>query len=76
MNAAIFWDTVPCRQNVNQRFGGTYHLHLQGRKSIEEKTSTCQHDGFLLDWFSTVVMEVMRSSETLVHIRTKQRRES
>jgi hypothetical protein len=31
-NNAIFWDLVPCRYFVNRRFGGTYHLHLQGRK--------------------------------------------
>jgi hypothetical protein len=33
MNVAIFWDTAPCSQYMNQRFGGTYNLHLQRRKS-------------------------------------------
>jgi hypothetical protein len=36
---AIFWDTAPCNQNMNRRFGGTYHLHLQGRKSVEKETN-------------------------------------
>jgi hypothetical protein len=26
------WDTVPYGLYVNRRFGGTYRLHLQGRK--------------------------------------------
>jgi hypothetical protein len=32
MNVAIFWDIAPCSRYVNRCFGGTYHLHLQGRK--------------------------------------------
>jgi hypothetical protein len=29
----IFWDMTPCSPlNVNRRFGGTYRLHIQGRK--------------------------------------------
>jgi hypothetical protein len=32
MKNAVFWDVVPCRSCVNRRFGGTYRLHLQGRK--------------------------------------------
>jgi hypothetical protein len=27
---AIFWDMAPCIYFVNRRFGGMYHLHLQG----------------------------------------------
>jgi hypothetical protein len=33
MNVAIIWDIAPCSLNVNRRFGGTYHLHDEGRKS-------------------------------------------
>jgi hypothetical protein len=29
---AVFWDVAPCRSCVSRRFGGTYRLHLQGRK--------------------------------------------
>jgi hypothetical protein len=32
MKKAVFWDVAPCRCGVNRRFGGTYHLHLQGRR--------------------------------------------
>jgi hypothetical protein len=31
MKKVIFWDLVPCNCGWNRRFGGTYHLHLQGR---------------------------------------------
>jgi hypothetical protein len=34
----VFWDVALCRSCVNRRFGGTYRLHLQGRK-IREKSS-------------------------------------
>jgi hypothetical protein len=33
LNVAIFWHIMPLSPYVNQRFGGTYHIHLQGRKS-------------------------------------------
>jgi hypothetical protein len=36
MKNAVFWDVAPCRSSVNRRFGGTYHLHLHGRKSASE----------------------------------------
>jgi hypothetical protein len=35
MKNAIFWDVAPCRSCMNRRFGGTYRLHLQGRKIRE-----------------------------------------
>jgi hypothetical protein len=28
----IFWDVALCRSCVNRRVGGTYRLHIQGRK--------------------------------------------
>jgi hypothetical protein len=31
----VFWDVALCTSCVNQRFGGTYRLHLQGRKIRE-----------------------------------------
>jgi hypothetical protein len=31
---ANFWDVAPYRYCVNGRFGGTYHLHRQGRRKI------------------------------------------
>jgi hypothetical protein len=35
MNVAVLCDIAPC----SRRFGGTYHLHLQRRKSAEQETS-------------------------------------
>jgi hypothetical protein len=31
----VFWDVALYRSWVNRRFGGTYRLHLQGRKIRE-----------------------------------------
>jgi hypothetical protein len=33
MKNVVFWDVAPCRYFFNQRFGGTYRLHLQGRRN-------------------------------------------
>jgi hypothetical protein len=39
MKNAVFWDVTPCRSCVNRRFGGTYHVHLRGRKIRERGTN-------------------------------------
>jgi hypothetical protein len=39
MKAAVSWDIAPCSPYMNQRFGGTYYLHLQGGESDERETS-------------------------------------
>jgi hypothetical protein len=39
MKNSVFWDVAPCRSCMNRRFGGTYRLHLQGRKIRERGTS-------------------------------------
>jgi hypothetical protein len=39
LNVAIFWDIAPCGPYVKRIFGGTYQLHLQGRKSAEQRVS-------------------------------------
>jgi hypothetical protein len=76
---AIFWDIAPCSPYMNRRFGERYH-QLQGRNSAEQETSvrwrglfrlaTCSHATFLLGLFSTLKMDVIRCSETPLHIRT------
>jgi hypothetical protein len=38
MNVAMFRYVAPCSPYVNQHFGGTYHLHLQGLKIIRART--------------------------------------
>jgi hypothetical protein len=38
MKKAVFWDVAPCRYGLNRRFGGTYRLHLQGRREIIRKS--------------------------------------
>jgi hypothetical protein len=39
MKNVVFWDVALCRSCVNRRFGGTYCLHLHGRKICEWGTS-------------------------------------
>jgi hypothetical protein len=39
MKKAVFWDVAPCRYGVNRRFGGTYRIHLQGRREIIRKSA-------------------------------------
>jgi hypothetical protein len=39
MKNAVFWDVAPYRSCVNRRFGGTYRLHIQGRKIRERGIS-------------------------------------
>jgi hypothetical protein len=45
MNVAILWDIAPASPYVNPRFGGTYHLNLQGQKSAEQETRVQQVAG-------------------------------
>jgi hypothetical protein len=66
MKSIIFWDVTPCSLlSCNRRFGGTYRLHLQGRKN-----NFCFPPAYLLFLAeiisSTLKMEVICSSETSV----------
>jgi hypothetical protein len=82
MKNAVFWDLAPCRSRVNQRFGGTYRLHLQCRKFRERGTSLSRwlqtelslqspaHIGSSRSDFSTQKMEAIYSSETSIHTRS------
>jgi hypothetical protein len=64
MKTIIFWDMTLCSpMSFNRRFGGTYRLHLQGRRN--------RFSHLLVRWFvepisSTLKMEAICSSETLV----------
>jgi hypothetical protein len=44
MKKAVFWDVAPCRNCVNRSFGGTYCLHLQGRRQEEIRERTSRTD--------------------------------
>jgi hypothetical protein len=43
MKNVVFWDVAPCTSCVNRRLGGTYRLHLQGRKIRERGNSVISH---------------------------------
>jgi hypothetical protein len=69
---AFFWDVAQCRSCMNRHFGGTYRLHLQGRKIHERGTSVGRWLQSSLAYFSTLKMEAIRSSETSIHTRSSQ----
>jgi hypothetical protein len=33
MKNALFWDMAKCEFIINRHFGGTHHLHLQGKRN-------------------------------------------
>jgi hypothetical protein len=33
----VVWDITPCSSKTDRRFGGTYHLHLQGGEVSQER---------------------------------------
>jgi hypothetical protein len=44
MKNAVFWGLAACRcGRLNRRFGGSYRLHLQGRKIRERRTSVSRY---------------------------------
>jgi hypothetical protein len=68
MKNAVFWDVAPL---CEPRFGGTYCLHLQGRKIRERETSVSRwlqqphvHAGSALADFYNLKVEAICSSET------------
>jgi hypothetical protein len=65
MTNAVFWDVAPwCSFWFNRRLGGTYRLHLQGRKIHERGTSVSR----------CLKMEAIRSSDTSVQSTRSTRR--
>jgi hypothetical protein len=66
LKSIIFWDMTPCSPlGVNRRFGGTYHLHLQGRKNkFSKKPEIKQVASRNILIPSTQKMEAICSSET------------
>jgi hypothetical protein len=49
LNVAILWDIAPSSPYENRNFGGTYHFHLQVRKSADQETSVYQVPNHLKD---------------------------
>jgi hypothetical protein len=51
LKSIFFWDTTPCSALTGtRRFGGTYRLHLQGRRIVQQSSeqasaylSSCMH---------------------------------
>jgi hypothetical protein len=52
MKSINLWDITPCSPlSVNRRFGGSYLLHLQGRRNKFSKKVGVLLNGFLLNLF-------------------------
>jgi hypothetical protein len=50
MKSIIFWDMTPCSPfSCTRRFGGTYRLHLQGRRIVQQTSEQAggKQDTFL-----------------------------
>jgi hypothetical protein len=80
MKSIIFWDVTPCSLlSCNRRIGGTYRLHLQGRRnnfSKNQQASRWQACFLVLAEIisSTLEMEAICSSETSVESQQTTRR--
>jgi hypothetical protein len=55
MTNAVLWDVAPCRYCINRRFGGTYRLHLQGRRKKSASEEAARAGGC---WMLGVVMVI------------------
>jgi hypothetical protein len=85
MQSAIFWDVIPDGPiEFRRRFGGTYCLHLQSRRvnqATKETGGNRQSSAFfwlvpLLAYYSTLMMQVVRSSETSLNFYRTIRRQT
>lgn len=71
MKSSSLWDTTPCNPFVvRRRFGGTYLLHLQGRR-INQAELCLLHVScrFLLAYSPTLKTEAICSSETSINFQ-------
>jgi Ca2+/Na+ antiporter len=71
MKKAVFWDVAPCRYCVNRRFGGTYRLHLHGRREKNPRARNQREQMLIVSTYSlfssTLKMEAISSSEISVN---------
>jgi hypothetical protein len=77
MKIIIFWDMTPCSLlRFNRRFGGTYRLHLQGRRNKFSNACCLLACWFLLKFFFRPWrwMKAICSSETSVETQRTTRR--
>jgi hypothetical protein len=78
LKSIIFWDVTPCSLlSYNRRFGGTYRLHLPGRKNNFSKQVASLPPACMLvlaEIISTLKMEAISSSQTSVATQQTTRR--
>jgi hypothetical protein len=61
LKSIIFWDMTPCSTlSFNRRFGGTYRLHLQGRRIVQ---AACH---LLARWFAELFLDPEDGGDTFL----------
>jgi hypothetical protein len=76
VKSSVFWDIPSCGLvKVNRHFGGTYRLHLQGRRVSQAASKQSLPDaGFCIAYTSTLKMEAECPCETSVDFHRTTRR--
>jgi hypothetical protein len=74
MKGTIFWDVTPFSPlSANRRFGGTYRLHLKGRKisrARNQRESTCHpEDGGDMFFQNGLQRTIRRMSQKMILFR-------
>jgi hypothetical protein len=70
MKISVFWDITPCGAvKVNERFRGTYHLHLKGPRVSRALFATCFTLVLYLAYSSTLQMGAIFVSESSAGFR-------
>jgi hypothetical protein len=53
MKSIIFWDMTPrSALSCSRRFGGTYRLHLQGRRIVQQTSKQAGGNESISIWFT------------------------
>jgi hypothetical protein len=66
MKNVVFWDVGLCRSCVNQRFGGTYRLHLPPKRRLTQDlhSATSQKYFFCPTYFDSLYKLFVTSSSS------------
>jgi hypothetical protein len=55
MKSSVFWDITSCSPlKMNRRFGGAFHLHLQGQISLARNQHEVGSNGSVSNWIRSV----------------------
>jgi hypothetical protein len=69
MKSMVFWGMTPCSPlSFNRRFGGTYRLHIQGRRNRFSKPASNQSAAchLLTRWFAELFFDPEDGDDTFL----------